>query len=176
MRECSYVVKSFKHGLYIKWQTVIEFAFRRSRPRLVFPPIHLTDSWLCPSVGLDVTAETNSVVPTTYQNPKSTQNGGWVDSTSHVLKGFLSNHVQSNSTVKSCKKPNILYRYKQVMPGKFWNVVVEKDGENLLDRSCEKWESRPYDTKSRKREIKNFFPLQAWTGPWGSRRSKLQNF
>ena len=27
------------------------------------------------------------------------------------------------------------------MPGKFWNVVLEKDGEDQLDRSCEKWRS-----------------------------------
>ena len=26
-------------------------------------------------------------------------------------------------------------------PGKFWNVVREKDGEDQLDRSCEKWRS-----------------------------------
>jgi hypothetical protein len=25
------------------------------------------------------------------------------------------------------------------VPGKFWNVVLEKDGEDHLDRSCEKW-------------------------------------
>jgi hypothetical protein len=25
--------------------------------------------------------------------------------------------------------------------GKFWNVVLEKDGEDQLDRSCEKWRS-----------------------------------
>ena len=25
------------------------------------------------------------------------------------------------------------------IPGKFWNVVLEKDGEDQLDRSCEKW-------------------------------------
>jgi hypothetical protein len=24
-------------------------------------------------------------------------------------------------------------------PGKFWNVVLEKDGEDQLDQSCEKW-------------------------------------
>jgi hypothetical protein len=24
-------------------------------------------------------------------------------------------------------------------PGKFWNVVLEKDGEDQLDRSCEDW-------------------------------------
>ena len=24
-------------------------------------------------------------------------------------------------------------------PGKFWNVVLEKDGDDQLDRSCEKW-------------------------------------
>ena len=24
-------------------------------------------------------------------------------------------------------------------PGKFWNVVLEKDGKDQLDRSCEKW-------------------------------------
>ena len=27
------------------------------------------------------------------------------------------------------------------IPGKFWNVVLEKDGEDQLDRSCEKWKS-----------------------------------
>jgi hypothetical protein len=27
------------------------------------------------------------------------------------------------------------------IPGKFRNVVLEKDGEDQLDRSCEKWES-----------------------------------
>ena len=27
------------------------------------------------------------------------------------------------------------------VPGKFWNVVLEKDGEDHLDRSCEKWRS-----------------------------------
>ena len=26
-------------------------------------------------------------------------------------------------------------------PSKFWNVVLEKDGEDQLDRSCEKWRS-----------------------------------
>ena len=26
-------------------------------------------------------------------------------------------------------------------PGKFWNVVLEKDGEDQLDQSCEKWRS-----------------------------------
>ena len=25
------------------------------------------------------------------------------------------------------------------IPGKFWNVVLEKDGEDQLDRLCEKW-------------------------------------
>ena len=29
-------------------------------------------------------------------------------------------------------------------PGKFWNVVLEKDGEDKLDRSCEKWRSVTY--------------------------------
>jgi hypothetical protein len=27
------------------------------------------------------------------------------------------------------------------MPGKFWNVVLMKNGEDQLDRSCEKWRS-----------------------------------
>ena len=27
------------------------------------------------------------------------------------------------------------------IPGKFWNVVVKKDGEDQMDRSCEKWRS-----------------------------------
>jgi len=26
-------------------------------------------------------------------------------------------------------------------PGKFWDVVLEKDGKDHLDRSCEKWSS-----------------------------------
>jgi hypothetical protein len=30
---------------------------------------------------------------------------------------------------------------RSVTPGKFWNVVLEKDGEDPLDRSCEKWRS-----------------------------------
>jgi len=25
------------------------------------------------------------------------------------------------------------------IPGKFWNAVPEKDGEDQLDRSCDKW-------------------------------------
>jgi hypothetical protein len=25
------------------------------------------------------------------------------------------------------------------IPGEFWSVVLEKDGEGQLDRSCEKW-------------------------------------
>jgi len=29
-------------------------------------------------------------------------------------------------------------------PGKFWNVVLEKDGEVQLDRSCEKLRSITY--------------------------------
>ena len=29
-------------------------------------------------------------------------------------------------------------------PGKFWNVVLEKDGEDQLDRSCKKWGSITY--------------------------------
>jgi hypothetical protein len=28
---------------------------------------------------------------------------------------------------------------KSETPGKFWNVVLEKDGEDQLDRTCEKW-------------------------------------
>jgi hypothetical protein len=27
------------------------------------------------------------------------------------------------------------------IPGKVWNVVLEKDGEGQLDRSCDKWRS-----------------------------------
>jgi hypothetical protein len=29
---------------------------------------------------------------------------------------------------------------------------------------------------NRLKRLKKAFPLQAWTGPWGSRRLKLQNF
>jgi len=46
------------------------------------------------------------------------------------------------------------------MSGKFWNMVLEKDGEYQLDRSCEKWRSitksqgeEKYPTK--KKEKKN---------------------
>jgi len=28
---------------------------------------------------------------------------------------------------------------RSFLPEKFWNVVLEKDGEDQLDRSCEKW-------------------------------------
>jgi hypothetical protein len=38
--------------------------------------------------------------------------------------------------------PNI-YTY---IPEKFWNVVLVKDGDDQLDRSCEKWST----TKSQK--------------------------
>ena len=27
------------------------------------------------------------------------------------------------------------------IPGKFWNVVLEKDGKDQLDQLCEKWNS-----------------------------------
>jgi hypothetical protein len=30
------------------------------------------------------------------------------------------------------------------IPGKFSNVVLEKDGEDQLDRSCDKWKSITY--------------------------------
>jgi hypothetical protein len=45
------------------------------------------------------------------------------------------------------------------IPGKFWNVVLEKDGEDQLDWSCEKWRSitesqrgEEYPTHSETRE------------------------
>ena len=44
------------------------------------------------------------------------------------------------------------------VPGKFWNVVLEKDGEDQLDWSCEKWrsvthslEGEEYQTYNKKR-------------------------
>ena len=33
---------------------------------------------------------------------------------------------------------------KSEIPEKFWNVVLEKDAEDQLDRSCEKWGSVTY--------------------------------
>jgi hypothetical protein len=33
------------------------------------------------------------------------------------------------------------YYSRSETPGKYWNVVLEKDGEDQLDRSCEKWRS-----------------------------------
>jgi hypothetical protein len=32
-----------------------------------------------------------------------------------------------------------LWKKRSEMPGKFWNVVLEKDGEDQLDQLCEKW-------------------------------------
>ena len=44
-------------------------------------------------------------------------------------------------------------------PGKFWNVVLEKDGKDQLDGSCEKWRSvassqwaEEYSTRNKKRK------------------------
>jgi hypothetical protein len=34
-----------------------------------------------------------------------------------------------------------LGHYKKQILGQFWNVVLEKDGEDQLHRSCEKWVS-----------------------------------
>jgi hypothetical protein len=34
-------------------------------------------------------------------------------------------------------------------PGKFWNVVLEEDGKDQFDRSCEKWESVPSSQEHR---------------------------
>jgi hypothetical protein len=48
---------------------------------------------------------------------------------------------------------------KSEIPEKFWNVVLEKDGDDLLDRSCEKWRSiimsqrrEDYPTINKKKE------------------------
>jgi hypothetical protein len=45
------------------------------------------------------------------------------------------------------------------IPGKSWNVELEKDGEDQLDRSCEKWRSitrsqgrKEYPTYNKKKE------------------------
>ena len=35
----------------------------------------------------------------------------------------------------------IVDNFRSETPGKFWNVVLEKDGKDQLDRSCEKWRS-----------------------------------
>jgi len=41
-------------------------------------------------------------------------------------------------------------------PGKFWNVVLEKDGENQLDRSCGKLRSiNEYPTYNKMEEGKH---------------------
>jgi len=37
------------------------------------------------------------------------------------------------------------------IPGKFWNVVLEKDGEDQLDQSREKW-AEEYPTWNKKME------------------------
>jgi hypothetical protein len=39
---------------------------------------------------------------------------------------------------------HILLDDRSETAGKFWNVVLEKDGEDQLDRSCEKWISITY--------------------------------
>ena len=83
-------------------------------------------------------------------------------------------------------------------PGKFWNVVLEKDGEDQLDRSCEKWrsikEQRNILHEISKRKAKGIGhilrrncllqqvtegKIRGWgvkvTGRWGRRRRKLLN-
>jgi len=45
------------------------------------------------------------------------------------------------------------------IPGKLWNAVLEKDGEDQLDRPCEKWRNitksragEEYPTNNKKKE------------------------
>ena len=55
------------------------------------------------------------------------------------------------------------FESRSEIPGKLWNVVLEKDEEDQIDRSCEKWsitkseEGEEYHTKIKRRKAN-------WTG------------
>ena len=48
------------------------------------------------------------------------------------------------------------------IPGKFWNVVLEKDGKDQLDRSCEKW--RCVIRVNEQRNI--LYEIRKWKANW----------
>jgi hypothetical protein len=65
--------------------------------------------------------------------------------------------LSENSFVMVLKTGHFGNREK--IPGNFWNVVVEKGGEDQVERSCEKWRSitwsqggEEYPTYNKKKE------------------------
>ena len=59
--------------------------------------------------------------------------------TRNPSKGVASVRAGTEMPVDKLKTDEQIVRSE--IHGKFWNVVLEKDGENQLDRSCEKWRS-----------------------------------
>jgi len=55
-----------------------------------------------------------------------------------------------------CTVPWILrfYGYYEI-PAKFWNVVLKKNGEDKLDRSCKKWRSITYRKRGKEQHTSN---------------------
>jgi hypothetical protein len=45
------------------------------------------------------------------------------------------------STALYCADTWIHYKKRSGIPLKFWNVMLEKDGEDQLDQLCEKWQT-----------------------------------
>ena len=58
------------------------------------------------------------------------------------------------------------------IPGKFWNLVLEKDGENQFDRSSEKWGSISYSEGGQKYPTYNK-KKESWLDSYDSHRNCL---
>ena len=63
-------------------------------------------------------------------------------------------------------------RTRSETPGKFWNVVLEKDGDDQLDRSCEKWISITWSQHATNRQVAGSIPdgvfeIFQWHNPSG---------
>jgi len=56
------------------------------------------------------------------------------------------------------------------------HVVMEKDGEDQLNRWCEKWRSATHSQGGREYPTGKSVPLQAWSGPKDSRKLRFPDF
>jgi hypothetical protein len=69
-----------------------------------------------------------------------------------LLKSYMWNTAFNGNTTY------IFRRNRSELPWKFWNMALEKDGEDHLDWSCEKWRItkwqgvQEYATKNKKKE------------------------
>jgi len=70
---------------------------------------------------------------------------GWLPQDSHHLS-FFHIHLHSIAWKVLHLEFSVLWCWnlgtsesRSEIPGKFWNVVLEKDGENQLDQTYEKW-------------------------------------